>query len=517
MRLSKLFGIVSLVVIGATLGIATSYVVVKILTPGRLDKTLSTTGPTASDTATSAEVQQHSEASLGPGQNLSADLNDHITSTRRNAIVQAADKVGAAVVSISVMQTQIYRQTNPGYGADFWNFFFYGPREYRKQVHSLGSGIIINAEGYVLTNAHVVDGAESITITLTDGEQYQAKLIGSDESTDVAVLKVLSDKQDFPYAILGDSDDLITGEWAIAIGNPFGFLLDDTKPTVTVGVVSAVNRDIKPEVGQRQVYRNMIQTDAAINPGNSGGPLVNARGEVIGINAFIFTSSRGSEGVGFAIPINRAKAVLNDLINVGEVVKAWVGMRLTRITPIVAEGLGLDLKSGLIVASVDEMSPAKKAGVQPGDAVLQVGKEKIQKLSDWEEIVTYARVGKPLNVVVLRGSDTLDINLLPDELPIKKAPSYTDRFGLNVVSITKQLASVYDLRDDSGVMVAGVEPNSAGSGWDFREGDIIRAINRKKIVSLSEYKKTVEALAPGYRLPFVIERQGELYYLTVTV
>ncbi len=511
MRNSRLAGIAVLIVIGALLGYATSYIAIKMLSSDEPQSAVTEGPQTTPDNNIPATQPQVVPAGAAD------DFNTQITMTRRNAIVEAAERVGSAVISISVLQTKIYRQTNPGFGADFWNYFFFGPREYRKQIHSLGSGIIINPEGYVLTNDHVTFGAEEITVTLTNGEQYQAKLIGSDESSDLAVLKIISDKQDFPYAILGDSDDLITGEWAIAIGNPFGYLLDDTKPTVTVGVISAVNRDIKLEAGQKQVYRNMIQTDAAINPGNSGGPLVNARGEVIGINTFIFSSSRGSEGIGFAIPINRAKAIISDLINIGEVIKAWVGMRLTRITPIVAQGLELGIEKGLIVASVDEMSPAKESGINPGDVLLNVDDEKITKVSDWEEVVAYARVGVPLKLSILRGDDTLDVTLIPEDLPIKKAPSYTDRFGLQVVSITKQLASMYRLRDDKGVMIAAVGDNSAALNWDLQEGDIIRRINRKVIANLSDYKKTIEKIRSGYRILFVIERRGELYYLAVMV
>jgi len=509
MGYSRLTGILAIVIISALLGTATSYVVLKLINP---PKSASTDNRQFDKSSADVPALEQSRIAQSGFVN---DPNDEITQTRRNAIVRAADNVGSAVVSISVMQTQIYRQTNPGRGADFWNYFLFGPREYRKQVHSLGSGIIINAEGYILTNDHVTSGAEEITVTLTSGEQYQANLIGSDESSDLAVLKIISDKTDFPYAILGDSDDLMTAEWAIAIGNPFGYLLDDTKPTVTVGVISAVNRDIKLEAGQKQIYRNMIQTDAAINPGNSGGALVNARGEVIGINTFIFSSSQGSEGIGFAIPINRAKAIISDLINTGEVVKAWVGMRLARITPIVAQGLGLEVKNGLIVASVDEMSPAKEIGITQGDVLIKVGGEDIIKQSDWEEIVTYARVGEPLNMEFVRGDDTLDVRLTPEELPIRKAPSYTDRFGITVASITKQLVSMYGLNDDRGVIIANWTENGMAAGWDLQKGDIIRGINRQKISSLSDYKKIVEKISPGYKVLFIIERAGELYYLAV--
>jgi serine protease Do len=261
----------------------------------------------------------------------------------------------------------------------------------------------------------------------------------------------------------------------------------------------------------------MIQTDAAINPGNSGGPLVNSRGEVIGINSFIFSSSRGSEGVGFAIPVNRAKVIISDLINTGEVIRAWVGMRLARITPIVAQGLGLQVNNGLIVASVDEMSPAKEVGITQGDVILKAEDELLVKQSDWEEIATYARVGKPIQLSVLRGNDTLNMKLTPEELPIKKAPSYVDRFGLKVVSITKQVASTYGLKDDEGVLVAGWDPNTQAANWDLQEGDVIRRINKKKITSLTDYKNTIEKIGKGYKVLMVIERGGELYYLAIIV
>ncbi|OQX91671.1 MAG: hypothetical protein B6D58_06965 [candidate division Zixibacteria bacterium 4484_95] len=505
MRNTQILGIIAVVIIGALLGSVSTLGIIKLL---------SKTEPTL-QIADDKDAHQTAEKIIPVSDKQ--NLNVEITSSRRNAIVEAAEKVGPAVVSIFVTQTHIYQQTNPGFGADFWNFFFLGPREYRRQVHSLGSGIIINPEGYILTNDHVVRGAEEITITLTNGEQYNGILIGSDESFDLAVLKLVSDKRDLPYAIMGNSDELITGEWAIAIGNPFGYLLDDTKPTVTVGVISAVNRDIKPGARQKQVYRNMIQTDAAINPGNSGGPLVNANGEVVGINTFIFTSSQGSEGIGFAIPINRAKVIIGDLISTGEVTRSWVGLKLQRITPVLAQSLGLNKKSGLIVASIDDMSPAKKSGVKPGDVLLKVNDEEISNSSDWEEVITYARVGSTLTVTILRDKDTLNINLTPEELPIKNAPSYTDRFGLNVVTITKQLAGIYGIRDNRGVMIADVKENSLASSWGLQEGDIIRRINRTSIKDINDYKKTIENIHSGYKVLFIIERQGELYYLPVVL
>jgi serine protease Do len=506
MKLDKIAGLLVIILVGAFLGSASTYGVIKMISVIKAKKQAAAL---IYDTTAAAPNAIQTGSSTDP--------SDNIYDSRRNAIVRAAQDVGPAVVSISVVQTQIYRQTNPGFGADFWDYFFYGPREYRRQTHSMGSGIIINPEGYILTNDHVVRGGEDISITLTSGDQYKGKVIGSDESSDLAVLKIVANKKDFPYASLGNSDDLMIGEWAIAIGNPFGYLLDDSKPTVTVGVVSATNRDIKPQAGFKQVYRNMIQTDAAINPGNSGGALVNAKGEVIGVNAFIFTSSRGSEGIGFAIPINRAKTVIADLIKTGQVVKAWVGMRVQRITPMLAQSLNLNQKTGLIVAEVDDMSPAKQAGIHPGDAILSINEHKLERESDWEDIVNYAKVGQTISLKLTRGDDTLDINLFPEEMPIEKAPAYNDRFGLQVVGITKKVAIMYSIRDDRGVLIKGVVESGIGAGLGFQERDIIRSINRRAITNLDNYKNLVQNLRPGTQVLFVIERQGELYYLAIVV
>lgn len=372
-----------------------------------------------------------------------AAVREDITSSRQNAIVKAAQKVGPTVVSLSVVQVRVVRESpffSP-FGDEFFDEFwreYFRPREYKEKIYSIGSGVIISPDGYILTNEHVVRGADELKVTLTAGEEYQGKVIGQDVASDLSVVKI--DAKNLPYASLGNSEDLISGEWVIAVGNPFGYLLDDPNPTVTVGVVSAVNRDIKRERGQVQIYRKMIQTDAAINPGNSGGPLVNAEGEVIGINTFIFTTSRGSEGIGFAIPINRAKAILSDLIKPGEVIRTWIGLKVQDLTPLLAQSLELENREGVIVSDVEEESPAEKAGLKRKDVIIKANGQKIKNSSDWEDLVYLAREGEQIEISFLRNGKEMNTKLVPESLPAKKAEKTQSNLGVTVADITKAIA-----------------------------------------------------------------------------
>jgi len=332
---------------------------------------------------------------------------DDITASRVNAIVRAAREVGPAVVSISVIQTRIYTVspfTGPfrdPYFDQLWRDLF-PPRRYREQITSQGSGVIIDSDGHVLTNDHVVHGAEEIKVTLADGRVFDGELIGTDPYLDLALVKIQS--EDIPHARLGDSERLIIGEWAIAIGNPFAYFLEDTQPTVTVGVISALHRAIKSSGRSRepQIYADMIQTDAAINPGNSGGPLVNAAGEVIGINTFIFTAGGGSEGVGFARPINAAKKILGELKEYGRVRVAWLGIRVQELTPLLAESLEIDNLDGLLVANIEQGSPAEGAGVRRGDIIRTIDGEPVASFTDWQVALLTVRVGDTVDLALER-------------------------------------------------------------------------------------------------------------------
>src|SRR5882672_5151315 len=337
--------------------------------------------------------------------------------SRRTAIVEAAQRVGPSVVTLSVVQTRVVQTSPVPLGNEFFEPFFRDmiPQyRYREQIPSMGSGFIISKDGYVLTNEHVVHGADKITVILSDGRSFSGRIVGSHPQYDLAIVKI--DGKDLPTAPLGTSNDLLVGEWAIAIGNPFGFLLNDTQPTVTAGVISATRRDIKSQSQSTGIYKNMIQTDAAINPGNSGGPLVNARGEVIGVNTFIFTKSGGSEGIGFAIPIDAAKRVVDELIRYGKVRNVWIGVGTWDITPYLAERLGTKDRNGLYVASVEKGSPADKAGAKVGDIIRKVNGIAIGDVNEAYRALFGANVGDTITLTVERDGKLATLRLTLEEL-----------------------------------------------------------------------------------------------------
>ncbi len=349
----------------------------------------------------------------GPG-----GVHQEIDRSRRNALVRAAEQVMPAVVSISVTRTSVVRE-NP-----FLSFFpdefferFYPQTESRQDVPGLGSGVIVAADGTLLTNEHVVRGAEEIRVTLTDGRTFSATLKGASTVYDLAVLRVDAPGARLPVAKLGDSADLIVGEWAIAIGNPFGFLLNDPSPSVTVGVVSATRRDIKGGVSEGGIYKNMIQTDAAINPGNSGGPLVNGLGEVIGINTFIFTRGGGSLGMGFAIPIGTAKRILTEINKYGRIRLAWSGLQVQPVTPYLAARLNIAKPGGLVVSRVETKSPATDSGVRVGDIIYRVNDEAVNTAEDAQRSIFGAGVGDRMRLALERAGQPLEAVLTLAEHP----------------------------------------------------------------------------------------------------
>jgi serine protease Do len=322
-----------------------------------------------------AETTISEPSTIAETKHIFENNTQHIALSRSNAITRAVDKAEPAIVSITVTELQ------RGYTRDFDSFFFrFFERPIQKEVQSMGSGFIISGDGLIVTNEHVASKqAKTIVVTLTNGEEYEAELLGADEFTDLALLKIKSKKEDFPFVKFANSDEVMVGEWAIAMGNPFG-LFADGQPTVTVGVVSGTNRDFRPNPKEPRVYMDMIQTDAAINRGNSGGPLLNSEGNVIGVNTFIFTggTSSGFVGLGFAIPSDRVQKIIGQLKDAGEVTLDFdPGMEYTQMTNQLVYQYGLPPIAGLFVTSVNKNGPAYESGVLPGDIITKIGNERV--------------------------------------------------------------------------------------------------------------------------------------------
>ncbi|MFP4548224.1 MAG: S1C family serine protease [Fidelibacterota bacterium] len=341
------------------------------------------------------------------------NLQDTINNSRRNAITKAIEVISPAVASISVTA---YKNVRTNYGMD--NPFFgllFPESHYRRKVKNIGSGVIISADGYIVTNAHVVSSAQTIKVTLQDGNNYDARLSGVDPVADIALLKI-EDEKEFDYALLGNSDDVIIGEWCIALGNPFGLFDVSKKPTATVGIISGIDLDF----GARRdgtVYQDMLQTDASINHGNSGGPLINAEGKVIGINTFIFTGSnvdQGSIGLGFAIPINRVKEIVLELKEFGKVDRNFdTGLSVQDIDPYLARVLKLDVRQGVIVTDVRKNSAGDKAGILVGDVIMKVNDEIVKNKNNILLYIkeNFYKSGDVLNLTIIREDKTINKKL----------------------------------------------------------------------------------------------------------
>lgn len=345
-----------------------------------------------------------------------SDFND-LQLSRKNAIVYATRKVAPCVVGIVVTQIQM---VGGAYNSDDFFDFFFSPEltPHYRQIESIGSGFIIRSDGMILTNYHVVQNAAKLYVNFSDGRRIEGKVVGVDEKSDLAVVSVKG--QDFKSVIFGNSDEAMIGEWAIAIGNPFLNFINDAHPTVTVGVVSALNRNFAPSQGV--YYQGMIQTDAAINPGNSGGPLVNALGEVIGINTFIYTGSnnnKGSIGIGFAIPIERARKVAQEIITYGKRRQIWTGISVQDLNRSIALSLGYSGIDGVAIVSIQAGSPGEKAGLHTGDIITRMGNRNIQSHTDIDGFFLDYFVNDRIDISVVRKGRTLDVKLTLSEFPGK--------------------------------------------------------------------------------------------------
>jgi len=330
-----------------------------------------------------------------------------VDDSRRNAITRAIELCSPAVVGINVTELREYREMDP-----FWRMFF-GERVYRENVPSLGSGFIISRDGYILTNDHVAGKGSKITITMTNGDKLPAEIVGTDPVTDICLLKVTA-KGDLPFLVMGNSNDVIVGEWSIAFGNPFGLFSSTAKPTVTVGVISATQVSLDQRDGR--VYRNMIQTDAAINSGNSGGPLVNSLGEVIGMNTLIYSTDRGNVGLGFAIPSNEVREIVRMLKEDGKVERNFYpGFRVQAVNSAIARAYNLDKAEGVIVSDMDRRGSAVQSGLEIADIILKANDEPVMSVDHLDGLIRYSRSGDVIRLEVLRGGKrkNLDLKLLP--------------------------------------------------------------------------------------------------------
>ena len=392
---------------------------------------------------------------------------------------------------------------------DFWRRFFGGPmpRGGPQRQRSLGSGFIIDADGSILTNNHVVENAQKIVVKLSDDQEYEAKVVGRDAKTDIAIIKINA-KAALTAASLGDSDNLDVGEWVVAIGNPFG--LDST---VTSGIVSAKGRHI----GQGP-YDNFIQTDASINPGNSGGPLINLRGEVIGINTAIFSRTGGNMGIGFAIPINLAKELLPQLRGKGKVTRGYLGVLIQKVTPEIAESLGMDRGYGALVANVSKDGPADKAGVKVGDVIVEFDGKEVKDSGDLPIIVARTAVDKKIRMKVLRDKKELMLNVavgeLKDEEVVASVPEKGE-LGMTVQKLTPQLAENLGLDKTDGVVVTAVEPGSAADEAGVRRGDVIVEVDRKPVRGVEEYRKAIAGSRKGRGVLFLVRRGESTLFLAL--
>jgi len=325
--------------------------------------------------------------------------NDNIiTNRRRTVITSAVEKVSPAIVGITVTEIRQYR--SPFSLDPFWNQFF-GDRVYNRKIKGLGSGTIISSDGYILTNDHVAGNAVEAKVTMTDGSEYEAKIIGTDPASDICLLKI--DAKNLPYVKFGNSDDIYIGEWVIALGNPFGLFVVNDKPTVTVGVISATGMNLGQVNGR--YYYDMLQTDAAINGGNSGGALVNSLGEIIGMNTLIYTAqgSSGNVGVGFAIPINKVKKIVAQLKKSGKIDRNfWTGLRIQMITKAIAKYYNLKSTKGVIVSAVEKNSPSETAGIEPGDVITQVNNYRIDDDQSLVDLLNNFQTNEVLKIHILR-------------------------------------------------------------------------------------------------------------------
>jgi serine protease Do len=429
---------------------------------------------------------------------------------------ELAEKVRSGVVNIQVVK----KIKNIDFG--FHRFFgtpfgeknpfgdFFGPFSEENpprgfEQRGVGSGFVMNRDGYILTNNHVVEDADQIKVKLTNGKEYDGKIIGRDPKTDLALIKIKA-SSDLQPLNLGNSDDLKVGSWVIAVGSPFGL-----EQTVTAGIVSAKGRVIGSGP-----YDNFIQTDASINPGNSGGPLINMKGEVVGINTAIIASGRG---IGFAIPINMAKEIAPQLQEKGHVTRGWLGVSIQEVTPALAKSFDLKEKKGALVAQVVSGSPAEKAGIEQGDVIVEFDGKEVADSKDLPRIVALTPIGKAVTIKLLRNGKALDrqvkVGEMEEKVEVAEAPSHKS-LGITVQNLTPEIAKRLGLKKDTGVVVTGVELGSPAADAGIQTGDLVQEVNRKPVKNVEDFVQKVEKAKGQDNILLLIQRGQNNLFAAVT-
>lgn len=431
------------------------------------------------------------------------------------AFVEVAKRVNPSVVTINSKRVVKQRFSHPFLNDPFFRQFFGEPEEQDLVQRGLGSGVIINSDGYILTNNHVIADMDEITVTI-DRKEHEAKVIGRDPASDVAVIKI--DKKGLTPIKLGNSDDLQVGEWVLAIGSPFSDVLEKT---VTAGIVSAKGRSLGSSLGGGKLqFQDFIQTDAAINPGNSGGALVNLRGELVGINTAIV--GQANVGIGFAIPINLARSVMEQLIKTGKVRRGWLGVMIGEVDEEIAESKGLDHPTGAFVQSVVEDSPAEKGGIKAEDIILKINDVDIKSRDQLMAYVASFAPGTEVDVTVWRNGKTKVFTIKLGERPAEEdlatkseETEKSSKLGIEVQELTPSLADRYNLGNARGVLIVNVEANSVAERKGLQRGDLIQEVNDQVVKSVREFKSAINKIQPGsvVRLRILREDRGFSVYL----
>ena len=430
----------------------------------------------------------------------------------RTAIERVAAKAIPSVVHIEVTEYQEVR--NPMFNDPFFGQFFgipRGPRKFKRELKGLGSGIIMDAKGHILTNNHVAGGASKIDVLLADGRHYPAKLVGADPKTDLAVIKI-SATETLSVATFGDSDKVKVGQWVVAIGQPLGL-----SQTVTQGIISAKHR---ANIMNPSSYEDFLQTDAPINPGNSGGPVLNLKGEVIGINSAIMTQSGGSEGLGFAIPSTMAIQIAKQLIAHGKVVRGWLGVSIQNLTPDLAKSFGAKNLNGVLIADVMKGGPAEKAGLKRGDIILTFGGKEVKDADMLRNEVAITPIGEETKMTVFRDGKQIELTVkvgnMEDATKFFSA-SVKERLGATVRPVTKEEMEKYSLKPQQGVAITWVDPQGPLGRAGFEVGDIILQINKRVVTSVQDLDALTSTLGPkqGIMVLALDHRTGQEGYVRV--